>query len=371
MKKDIKISKKEFVKEHKHLVKVLKNKKKKELDKEAKDQSDELKEVLQKGIKDTSKLEKVPIINKKGKKQNVWKKRYGHLNLHRYPPNEIPESEVKVNTKGNIHSHSVLTWRHPDTGNIIHSYTRERMKERANKKFNRENIFSDEELNGIKKKTDFLINSKKQSDSIKQASAVINIIANTGLRRGERFYTKNTGNKGVLTLSTDEVKINGDKINFVFTGKSCQNNRSYFRNAIVSSYLEKLKQKNNKEEFLFDISTRTLNHFWNRVLKMKDKYLIKDLRTKFANNVAKKILLSKKFDIKGKKKSEQKRIIKEVLKQVFEETSKKLNNTVGMAKSSYVNPELIQSWLKKNKVNKIFNKSQNNEINLFIIEIEK
>lgn len=46
------------------------------------------------------------------------------------------------------------------------------------------------------------------------------------------------------------------------------------------------------------------------------------------------------------KDTEIKKLVKKKLKNVFEQVSMKLNNTPAMAKSSYVDPHIIQNWLK-------------------------
>ena len=238
------------------------------------------------GKKNYSNLMKKEIINKKGKKQNVWIAKYGHLKLHRYPPPEV--KDVKVNLKGNLNDHSVLSWKHPDTGYDVHAYTQERMKQQSQKKWARENSFKDDILNNVKTKTETLV-KKNKSEAVKQASTVLSIIAQTGLRIGDRFYTKATGNRGVLTLKPENVKIKDGKAFFNFTGKSYVENSAEFDNPTVVKYLSELKQKNSDKEFLFDVGKADITKVWRDALGMGNKFLIKEMRTKVASNLAREI----------------------------------------------------------------------------------
>lgn len=298
-------------------------------------------------VKDKSKLQKVDIVNKIGKHQSVWKKILGDIKVNRLPPADVDPNTVKVNLKGNIHSHSVLTWKHPKTGYSVHSYTIERMKKQNEKKWQRQNNFTNDILDNIKKKTIFLLKRGK-TDSIKQVSAVINIMANTGLRRGERFYRKMTGNKGVLSLHPNDVIINDDVVKFFFMGKSYQENRAKIKDPVLANYLLSLKEKNKDNEFLFDVSTRAVNKFWDWVLGMKkNNFLMKDLRTKVAENKAEKSFLKNAENISKLPLMKQKKVAKELFNKSVKEVSKVLNNTMGIAKGSYIHPKVIKKWMKK------------------------
>ena len=139
MKKKIEMTEEDFKKEHKHLVKVLKRGKKKELKQEAKDQENEMKEELEKGfyIIEKAQVRQHASVSKTGKKfivkehtdkrikkvvsKNPWVAKYGHLKLTGYPPPEV--KNVETNLKGDIDTHAVLTFVN-DIGKKVHFYTK-------------------------------------------------------------------------------------------------------------------------------------------------------------------------------------------------------------------------------------------------------
>ncbi len=245
---------------------------------------------------------------------------------------------------GDIDTHPVMTWISPTTGNKVHSYTKARMEAQKEQKYARLENLTDDEVEHIKAKCHDDIVSPSTDDSTKEAAAVISIIAQTGLRPGSKGGFLQTKNRGVITLSKDNIKINGDKITLNFVGKSYQDNTAEIKDGSLAHYLETRMKENS--DFIFDISNKTVENYYKNTLNMK-KFKIKDLRTYTAGKVAKWFLKNDKSSPPPvpTKSTEIKKLVKEKLKKAFEYVSKKLNNTPAMAKNSYVNPAIITDWL--------------------------
>ena len=275
--------------------------------------------------------------------EDKWWKKYTKYQLSAYPTN-VPEDKVKIDLTGDIDTHPVMTWDSPTTGKKIYAYTKARMDAQKEKKYERIEGMSDEQIERIKVKCHETLTGN-ESDDLKQAAAIVSIIAQTGLRPGSIQGFEKTKNRGVMTLSPDNIEIYGSKIKLNFTGKSYKDNTAEIDDGVLAHYIEQKLPKS--KDFVFDISKSSVEDYYKKTLNM-GKFKIKDLRTFIANKIAKYFL---EHDPSlpppvPKNPSEIKRLIKTKLKHAFEVVSKKLNNSPAMAKSSYVDPEIIEDWLK-------------------------
>lgn len=278
----------------------------------------------------TAKKSKNPYINK-----------YGHLRLNAYPPDGVDSKTVKVDTSGDINTHAVMTWKDPKSNRTVKSYTQAFMSANAKIKWNRVKKMSDNDLDRTEKRSNKLL--KNRNVAIRDSAAIISIITQTGLRPGTTKGYEETGNRGVLTLSPENVTVEGNKIILNFVGKSYQLNNAEIVDDELADYMKKKLSQKKSGEFLFDTTEGKLNGLYKKIGK-KDTSL-KDLRTFRATKIAKDMLESTKLDL-PEKPSQIKKMIKERLKEVFEEVSQKLNNTPSMAKTSYIHPQVITDWLK-------------------------
>lgn len=315
------------------------------IDKKDNDNNDNNDDDKEKSNKKINSRSHKPKVEKRAKgSPNPFIKKYGKLKLNAFPQDDVKEEDVKVNLSGDIHSHAVLSWRDPKTGRMVNSYTSKFLKRNAKIKWARVKKLDDFKVHSIMNKTTELLNNKNKI--ISDSAAIINIISKTGLRIGDHENYKMTKNRGVMTLSSDNVKIEGDLIKLNFLGKSYQENNAEIKDEKLANYLKKRVEENSGKEFLFETDYHEVNKIFDKFAGKKFK--IKDLRTYTATKMAADILKNDKTpppplpDGKGKIK----KAIKDKLKNVFTIVSQKLNNTPGMAKSSYVHPEVIKNFLK-------------------------
>ncbi|MEM4260415.1 MAG: hypothetical protein QXG00_04220, partial [Candidatus Woesearchaeota archaeon] len=301
-------------------------------------------------IDSRQKKEKQIDDKKKSKKKvskNPWIVKYGHLKLSAYPTPDVKENEVKVDLSGDINSHFVLSWFDKNTKVTKHSYTPEFFRRNRDKKWKRIAKLNSDIITNIKEvsKKDLLSeDSKSYSGKLNQLGAITYIIANTGLRVGTQQLFRKTGNRGVITLSPDNVSVKGDTVYFDFIGKSYQQNKAELKDADLANYISKLKKQRKGQEFLFDVEYKFIRRYFKR--NFGSKFNIKDMRTYVATDLAKNLLFSKKLDLENLSKTKQKRVIKNTLKEVSEQVSEKLNNTPNIAKKSYIHPNVQLAWLK-------------------------
>lgn len=286
------------------------------------------------------------LIEAAGDKAAPWWKPYTQYQLTKYPVN-IPQDQVTIDTAGNVNSHWVMSWTDPKSGRRVYAYTKEFAAKQAQSKWTRTSKMSPEKIQSFKDITAKTLMSKGD-DKLKQAAAVISIIAQTGLRPGSQAGFAQTGNRGVLTLGPDNIHITGDKIGLSFVGKSYQQNDAEIIDSTLASYLQQRLASSKGQQFVFDVPRHVVDDYYKRILKM-GAYKIKDLRTHTAGQLAKEILHKDPLppppvpdDPKDIKKA-----VKIKLKHVFDTVSKQLNNTPAMAKGSYVNPSIINDWLEE------------------------
>lgn len=278
-------------------------------------------------------------------KPTAWWKEMDLPPLNGYPVN-VPKENVTIDLEGDIHSHAVMKWKDPKTGVEKRAYTKEFLNRNAEVKWSRIAKVDSKQIDNIKKKSsDLLSNSDSKTQ---EAAAIINIIAQTGLRRGNRDKFEVTGNRGVSTLAPDSITIEGDEINFSFIGKSYKDNKAFIKDAKLAKFLRDLQEKRKGQEYLFDTTDTAIDHTFEQV--GGSGLHIKDMRTYVASDLATKILFEDPSsppplptDLPIAK---QKKLIKDKLNDCYKKVSDKLNNSPTMAKNSYIHPNIIDEWIK-------------------------
>lgn len=299
------------------------------------------------------------------KSKNPYIAKYGKLRLNAYPEDVNPKT-VKVDTSGDINTHAVMTWKDPKSGRTVKSYTQAFMKANAKIKWNRVKKMSENDLSRTETRASKLL--KNRNAEVRDGAAIISIISQTGLRPGSMNGYEDTGNRGISTLGPDNVRVEGDKVILNFVGKSYKPNNAEFTDPQLADYMRKKLEEKKGQDFLFDTTQGKLNGLYKKIGKKNTS--LKDLRTFRATKMAKDILESKKIDL-PEKPSQVKKVIKEHLKEVFEQVSQKLNNTPAMAKNSYVHPQVITDWLKGMGVEPKLVESMIKEEKIDISEINK
>jgi DNA topoisomerase-1 len=253
-------------------------------------------------------------------------------------PIGVSIGNIQIND-GNSEGNWILKWKDPKTNKTVLAYSKSFLEKNAQQKWKRIEQISKKDIDIIEKSCLDELSSKNA-----QQAAVIAIIAKTGLRPGSRDGFKETENRGVCTLSKDNVKIEGDSIMFEFRGKSYKNNTAEIKSKELASYLGDLIKDKKGEDFIFDTKTQEVRDFLNKISPDK-KIKLKDFRTYVATDMAKNILFNDKSSPPPLPEKGVKKLIQSKLKNVFEKVSSQLNNTPTMAKTSYVHPKVIDKWL--------------------------
>ena len=276
----------------------------------------------------------------------TWWKKYTQYNLNQYPT-DMPETAVEVNTSGDLDTHWILRWQDPKTKAWKYGYTKGFMDAKKAEKYARTSTINPARVKAAPAVAARIFTSKAD-DRRKQAAAILSIIAQTGLRIGDEGEYRKTKNRGVSTLASDNITVNGRKIHFDFTGKSGMHNVADIEDGPLASYLQSKVAARSGEEFVFDVPYYIIKEVQDSIMKLGN-FKIKDLRTHMAAETAKEVLNSDHMPPPPLPKDPKaiKKAVKAKLTHVFDVVSKKLNNTPAMAKNSYINPAIINDWLSK------------------------
>lgn len=277
----------------------------------------------------------------------AWYADFTKYKLNGYPVG-IPQDKVKIDISGDVDTHAVMQWVSPKTGKTVSVYTKAFLDRNAEEKWKRISKIKPKDIQHISNTVSKILSDPNADDKLKQAAAIIGIIQHTGLRIGSEKGFGETGNRGVSTLNSDNVKISGSNITFNFIGKSYQENNAEIHDKALADYLLNKTLERKNSPFLFSIPKHYIDKVYDDYMGMED-FKIKDLRTYAATMAAKKILYNDSSsppplpanpkDIKN--------VVKDKLKNVFEQISQLLNNTPAMARTSYVHPKIIHDWLDK------------------------
>ena len=186
------------------------------------------------------------------------------------------------------------------------------------------------------------INSNKKEKLI---ALILKIIIECNFRIGNEKYVKDNKSYGVSTLKNNHLSIYNNKITIDFIGKKGVRNICEVKDNIIVKNLKTLKKNNNKRLFTYknnNITSLDVNNY----LKELGNFTTKNFRTWSANIHLIKELLKKNSNIK----------------ECIENVAYKLHHTPSICKKNYLDPKLINLYI-KNK-NKFIDFFKNKDVNI-------
>lgn len=164
------------------------------------------------------------------------------------------------------------------------------------------------------------------------AALAVKLIDKKAFRAGHEKYVKD-GGRGIATLKSSDLKINGNVANFVFAGKSKKKNEISITDRSAVKRLKALKRRGRLFQYKDNRRWRTLhaqelNDYLREV--SGSKVSAKDFRTFHGSARALAFLAQ----VDARTDTEKKRAIAAVMRDV----SKFLRNTPAVTRSSYVHP---------------------------------
>src|ERR1043166_3537739 len=176
-------------------------------------------------------------------------------------------------------------------------------------------------------------------------ASILRILSTCFMRPGSEVYASENGSFGLATLRRKHVKVNGDVVEFDFTGKSGGQQQQKLKDRKVSRIVRNLlkhpswqvfKYQNGDGEFV-KVTRQNINNYIREV--MGERFSAKDFRT-WAGTLICACALARAGIEPGENKASRKRKVVAAIK----ETAETLGNTPAVCRSSYICPEILNSF---------------------------
>src|SRR6266550_4275115 len=187
-------------------------------------------------------------------------------------------------------------------------------------------------------------------------AAIMRILSTCFIRPGSQVYASEHGSYGLATLRPKHVKVKGSVVEFDFPGKSGVRQVRQIRDRQVAKVVRSLlkqparevfKYQNGNGEFV-DVKRRHITEYIREV--MGEKFSAKDFRT-WAGTLVCACALARAGTEMVEKKTVRKRKVIAAIK----ETAEVLGNTPAVCRSSYICPEILNSFETGKIINRYFN----------------
>lgn len=187
-------------------------------------------------------------------------------------------------------------------------------------------------------------------------ASILRILSTCFLRPGSQVYASENGSFGLATLRPKHVKVKGDIIEFDFTGKSGVQQQRQLKDHRVARIVRSLLKHPSREVFKFqngnsdfvNVTRHHINEYIREV--MGEKFSAKDFRTWAGTLVCACALARMNKEIIEGQTSRKRKVVKAI-----KETAELLGNTPAVCRSSYICPEIIDSFGKGKVINNCFN----------------
>lgn len=178
-------------------------------------------------------------------------------------------------------------------------------------------------------------------------ACILRVLSTCFLRPGSEVYASENGSYGIATLKPGHVFVKGDLVCFDFPGKSGVRQYRELRDRQVAKVLRALLRCRKSEVFKYqsydgefiDIKRRHINEYIKEV--MGDAFSAKDFRT-WAGTLMCACALARSANGELESAAARKRAVVAAIK----ETSVALGNTPSVCRSSYICPDVIESFSK-------------------------
>ncbi len=171
-------------------------------------------------------------------------------------------------------------------------------------------------------------------------AAVVRLIDRAGIRVGNRVYTEAHGSRGVTTLSSEHVEVDGVTISLSFPGKSDTQREIDLKDRKVAKVVDHCEDIGGQFLFCYrdvdgdlrPLDSTDVNEYLDEVAR--EPVTAKDFRT-WSGSVAALALLADE-QLPDRAPARRRRI-----SQAVKQTAELLGNTVAVCRSSYIHPSIL------------------------------
>ncbi len=268
----------------------------------------------------------------------------------------IPPAWTAVEIQENRKADLLVTGR-DDKNRKQYIYHPHYIEKQNSKKFDRIIDFADQ-LEHMRRVTGQHLRMRKLNRN-KVMATMLRLLEAAFFRPGSESYSKENATYGLTTLRSKHLTIDGDEILFKYNGKSNQEQEKHIVDKKLAKIVQDIDEMPGYEVFkyldendtIIDVKSDDLNAYIREV--MGEAFSAKDFRT-WAGTMIAAIAL----DELGVVNMEDQKLLDKNIKEAIVKVSEKLGNTPAVAKTSYIDPRIIDEYIQGRTI-KYFEKEIN------------
>lgn len=195
-------------------------------------------------------------------------------------------------------------------------------------------------------------------DKRKVTAAAVSLLDQEYFRVGNHSYARSNRHYGLTTLRSKHLTVKGGKAIFDFVGKSGQEHHKIVSDEQIAKIVKKLDDMPGYELFryydkkgdLHNLTSSDVNEYIKKI--MGDDYSAKDFRT-WGGTLLAAVELAR--ETRAGTKTARKKAMTECVKRV----AKKLGNTPAIAKSSYIDPRIFETYESSDGISEVYETVKN------------
>lgn len=256
----------------------------------------------------------------------------------------IPPSWTQVEISDKKSADLLVTGR-DDKNRKQYIYNPKFIEKKKQEKFNRIISFA-ENLEHMRRVTGQYLRQKQMTRE-KVLSTMVRLMDQAYFRPGSSIYTEKNDTYGLTTIRKKHLSIEEDTITFSYIGKSHKPQEREVEDSKLAKIIQQLDEIPGYRVFKYfdeddnkiEVENHELNEFIHEV--MGDNFSAKDFRTWAGTMIAAIALDALEVPNKGDQKK-----LDENVKKAIVKVSERLGNTPSVARSSYIDPRVIDNYLK-------------------------
>jgi DNA topoisomerase-1 len=194
--------------------------------------------------------------------------------------------------------------------------------------------------------------AQKKLSKDKVLACIVKLMDQAYFRVGNDTYARQHQTYGITTLRSRHANITTTSVTFDFIGKSGKHHVKKIKDKQIARIIRQLDELPGQEIFkyidntdvLHTISSSDVNSYIK--VHMGDEFTAKDFRTWGGTMLATTALAAKK-------RADNERGRKKAINKCIKHVAKRLGNTPAVAKSSYIDPRIIDAYLKTDSIREI------------------
>lgn len=255
----------------------------------------------------------------------------------------IPPAWTQVEISEDPKADLLVTGR-DDKGRKQYIYHPDYIERQNAKKFDRIVSFADR-LETMRRVTGQHLRKRKLTRE-KVMATMLRLLETAFFRPGSEAYAKENESYGLTTIRSKHLRIKDDELVFSYKGKSGQEHEKHIVDAKLAKIVKQIDAMPGYEIFKYldedgkvvDVKSDDLNAYIHEV--MGEQFSAKDFRT-WSGTLIAAIALDELGVVDKKDQQRLDQNIKEAVNRV----SEKLGNTPAVARSSYIDPRIIENYL--------------------------